>query len=60
MRWTMPRRQEALLDQLIAVAGGDSDMVLRALREAQGATPPTARDVIRRIVKIKMEGQTDE
>lgn len=50
----MTRKSEALLDQLVAIAG-DSAIVeeaLRALNE-ESAKPPEMRDIVRRILEIR-------
>lgn len=50
----LTRKREALLDQLISVAGDASTVeeALRSLNE-ESASPPDLRAVIRRILEIK-------
>jgi hypothetical protein len=50
----MTKKREALLDQLIAVAG-DPILVEQALRSLneESATPPTMREIIRRILELR-------
>lgn len=50
----MTKKSEALLDQLVAVAG-DADIVeeaLRSLRE-ESHSPPEIREIIRRILELR-------
>jgi len=50
----MTKKSEALLDQLVAVAG-DPVIVEEALRSLnqEASEPPKMRDIIRRILEIK-------
>lgn len=50
----MTKKSEALLDQLVAVAG-DPEIVEEALKalNQETAEPPTLREIIRRILEIK-------
>lgn len=50
----MTKKSEALLEQLVAVAG-DSAIVEEALRtlNEESSDPPKMRDIIRRIFEIK-------
>lgn len=50
----MTKKSEALLEQLVAVAG-DSAIVEEALRtlNEESSDPPKMRDIIRRILEIK-------
>lgn len=50
----MTKKSEALLEQLVAIAG-DSAIVEEALRtlNEESSAPPKMRDIIRRIFEIK-------
>lgn len=52
----MTREREALLDQLVAIAGDPLlvEEVLRTLN-AESAKPPTMRELVRRILKLRAE-----
>ena len=52
----MTRKREALLDQLIALAG-DPQIVEEALRtlNENASRPPTMREIVRRILELRYQ-----
>jgi hypothetical protein len=57
----MTRKSEALLDQLVAIAGDPLivEEALRALNE-ESAEPPEMRDIVRRILEILQRRNQEE
>lgn len=57
----MTRKSEALLDQLVAIAG-DPSIVQEALRELneESAKPPEMREIVRRILEIRQRRNQEE
>lgn len=56
----MTRKQEALLDQLVAIAG-DPEIVERALRSLneESASPPDMRALVRRILELRQRQDSE-